>query len=238
MNQKVRVSLSAAISRCFGVVFMMLSDVFEAESCARLYCLNLAPCNSACNTACHTHHDTRATTSYKVQIEEYLEAAADAETKLASMLSATVRKSLWLGQQGQQQQHQQQQQLRQQLEAVTSSCIPASFLHPPSSQASNPTQPNPTHHNRQEYEALVGKVVRVMVYKQHEKPGVPVKRQELLDATTVRVLCVCCGCAVRVLYVCCGCAVAVLGAVLGVVGPGANSRLLVGWVRLCWAVCV
>lgn len=35
-----------------------------------------------------------------------------------------------------------------------------------------------------EYESLVGKVVRMMVFKQHEKPGVPVKRQELLEACT------------------------------------------------------
>ncbi|KAI8467413.1 MAG: MAGE family-domain-containing protein [Monoraphidium minutum] len=33
-----------------------------------------------------------------------------------------------------------------------------------------------------EYDALVARVVRCMLFKAHEKPGVPVKRQELLDA--------------------------------------------------------
>ncbi|GBF98775.1 hypothetical protein Rsub_11357 [Raphidocelis subcapitata] len=58
------------------------------------------------------------------KIQEYQEAAAEAETKLASLLSLT------------------------------------------------------------EYQALVASVVRTMLFKQHEKPGVPVKRQDLLEAFT------------------------------------------------------
>lgn len=38
----------------------------------------------------------------------------------------------------------------------------------------------------QECEALVAKAVRLMLFRQHEKPGVPVKRQDLSDALTVR----------------------------------------------------
>jgi hypothetical protein len=37
----------------------------------------------------------------------------------------------------------------------------------------------------QESDALVAKVVRLMLFKQHEKPGVPVKRQDLIDLITV-----------------------------------------------------
>jgi hypothetical protein len=117
------------------------------------------------------------------QISEYQEAASEAETKLAALLTATVRAGLrpCIGCKPpcttqtacSRNPHHHQTHMQRTLPPSRS---PACMHIPPPCRTPPP----------QEYEALVGKVVRMVLFKQHEKPGVPVKRQELLDATTVR----------------------------------------------------
>jgi hypothetical protein len=104
----------------------------------------------------------------RAKISQYQEAAADAQTKLASLLSATVR-AVW----------------GKTPRGRHSVCTRANCTHTQNTQ----THPPHTHHQhppQQEYDELVGAVVRMMLFRQHEKPGVPVKRQELLDACLVR----------------------------------------------------